>query len=119
MSPRAFCFAPITLGSSRVSSLLTDVSARLPSLYSDFRRQRTTNPDGYAINISAWRMALAHAAREGLIPAQGSRRDLLVLSFSRELQQALETKQWGQPVALGTVIVSGEDVAMSGDLDTI
>ncbi|KAI9765669.1 MAG: hypothetical protein M1840_007227 [Geoglossum simile] len=79
-------------------------TARLPSLYSDFRRLRTTNPDGYAINISAWRMALAHAARAGLIPAQGPRHDLLVLRFSGELQQALETKQWGQPLALGTVI---------------
>ncbi|KAI9781598.1 MAG: hypothetical protein M1839_005813 [Geoglossum umbratile] len=78
--------------------------ARLPSLYSDFRHQRTTNPDGYAVNISAWRTALGHAAREGLIPTQGPRHDLLVLRFSEELRHALETKEWGQPLALGAVI---------------
>ncbi|KAH0548250.1 hypothetical protein GP486_008041 [Trichoglossum hirsutum] len=81
--------------------------ARLPSLYSDFRHQRTTNPDGYAVNVSAWRAALGHAAREGLIPSPDTRSDLLVLRFSDDLRRALETKEWGRPLALGAVIVSG------------
>ena len=89
---------------------MNDVRARLPSLYSDFRHQRTTNPDGYAVNISAWRTALSHAAREGLIPSSGPRNDLLVFRFSEELRRALETKEWGQPLALGTVIVSRNDI---------
>lgn len=67
--------------------------------------QRTTNPDGYAANVSAWQMALAHAAREGLIPSRGGDNDLLILRPSQELLQALETKEWGRPLALGTVLV--------------
>ncbi|KAI9836589.1 MAG: hypothetical protein M1819_001221 [Sarea resinae] len=78
--------------------------ARLPSLYSDFRVQQTTNPDGYAANISAWRTALSNATRAGLVPAPGASNDLLVLRTGAELLQELETRDWGRPLALGTVI---------------
>lgn len=77
----------------------------MPSLYSDFRVQRITNPDGYTANVSAWQMALAHAAQEGMIPSRGSSNNLLILQTGQELLQALETKEWGQPLALGTVVV--------------
>ncbi|PGH03324.1 hypothetical protein AJ79_07402 [Helicocarpus griseus UAMH5409] len=92
--------------------------ARLPSLYSDFSTQRHTNPDGYATNISAWQRALAHAAVAGVIhsPSPASRyhgvgkdgteanSDLLVLRTGNTLMAELETKEWGRPVALQSVI---------------
>ncbi|KAI9873673.1 MAG: hypothetical protein M1830_010732 [Pleopsidium flavum] len=81
-----------------------DDRARLPSLYSDFRVQQTTNPDGYAANVAAWQIALANAARAGLIPSRGGSSDLLILRTSQELLQALETKEWGQPLALSAVV---------------
>ncbi|KAF2238929.1 hypothetical protein EV356DRAFT_572970 [Viridothelium virens] len=79
-------------------------TGRLASLYSDFRLQANTNPDGYNANISAWRKALADAARAGLIPSQGGSRDLLTIRTGDELVQALDSKQWGRPLALGSVI---------------
>ncbi|KAI1993060.1 hypothetical protein LOZ54_001558 [Ophidiomyces ophidiicola] len=88
---------------------------RLGSLYSDFPLQN--EPDGYAINIAEWQKALAKAAKVGLIPApiRGGKKDsiqtgrphqsnLLVLSTSNALSTALETREWGRPIALQTVI---------------
>lgn len=77
---------------------------RLAALYSDFRHLRATNPDGYSANIEAWRKGLADAAREGCIPSQGTSGNLLVLKVDEELLRALETKEWGRPLALGTVV---------------
>ncbi|KAJ0385553.1 hypothetical protein COL922a_006131 [Colletotrichum nupharicola] len=78
--------------------------ARLPALYSDFRPQRTLNPDGFQANMSAWRQALARAAWEGRIPSQLSAPNLLVVDVDDNLLRALESKQFGRPLALGTVI---------------
>ncbi|EON61088.1 hypothetical protein W97_00299 [Coniosporium apollinis CBS 100218] len=78
--------------------------ARLASLYSDFRYQQATNPDGYVANINAWRKALIDASRAGLLPGQGASNDLLSIRTGEELARALETKQWGRPLALGAVI---------------
>ncbi|KAI9756047.1 MAG: CCA tRNA nucleotidyltransferase, mitochondrial [Chaenotheca gracillima] len=78
--------------------------ARLASLYSDFRHLQIVNPDGYAANISAWRQALIAAAREGLTGTDRGGNDLLVLTTGEDLLQALESKEWGRPLALGTVI---------------
>ncbi|KAK5020291.1 hypothetical protein LTR16_001269, partial [Cryomyces antarcticus] len=78
--------------------------SRLASLYSDFRLQAATNPDGYAANIAAWRDALTAAARAGLIPSQGIDHDLLAIRTGDELARALESREWGRPLALGTVI---------------
>ncbi|KAK5135769.1 hypothetical protein LTR04_004591, partial [Oleoguttula sp. CCFEE 6159] len=63
-----------------------------------------TNPDGYAANIAAWRDALTAAARAGLIPSQGIDHDLLAIRTGDELARALESREWGRPLALGTVI---------------
>ncbi|KAI9800314.1 MAG: hypothetical protein M1833_003428 [Piccolia ochrophora] len=79
--------------------------ARLPSLYSDFRRLRTINPDGYAANVKAWQTALAHATRAGRVPpSSAGEKDRLVLNTGEELVQALESKEWGRPQALGVVL---------------
>ncbi|RFU73980.1 snf7 [Trichoderma arundinaceum] len=78
--------------------------ARLPALYSDFRSQRTLNPDGYHANISAWLVALARLASEGLLSRQGSKSSVLVFDLDESLRRSLDSKQFGQPLALGTVI---------------
>lgn len=76
---------------------------RLGALYSDFRHLRTTNPDGYSANISAWQKALTDATRKGYIPSRGNAVDILVITVSDDLLRALETKEWGRPLSLGTV----------------
>ncbi|KAI5362618.1 putative Snf7 family protein [Septoria linicola] len=81
--------------------------ARLASLYSDFRQQRTTNPDGYRANSSAWLRALSSAAKAGLIPSQtgeagGSSR--FVMESGENLLRELNTQQYGRPLALGAVL---------------
>ncbi|KAI7223162.1 hypothetical protein KC333_g601 [Hortaea werneckii] len=80
--------------------------ARLASLYSDFRNQRQTNPDGYHANASAWMRALAAAANAGLIPSSSasSQHDHFVLQTGEELARALQTQELGRPLALGSVI---------------
>ncbi|KAM0255180.1 hypothetical protein ACHAQJ_006023 [Trichoderma viride] len=77
---------------------------RLPALYSDFRSQKTLNPDGYHANISAWLLALARLASEGLLSRQGSKSSALVFDIDESLRRSLGSKQFGQPLALGTVI---------------
>ncbi|CAM1511065.1 Fc.00g085780.m01.CDS01 [Cosmosporella sp. VM-42] len=78
--------------------------ARLPALYSDFRPQRTLNPDGYHANVSAWRQALSYLTSRGLISHRGSNPDVLVLTLDDSITRSLESKQFGQPLALGTVV---------------
>ncbi|KAK4920571.1 hypothetical protein LTR28_012875, partial [Elasticomyces elasticus] len=79
--------------------------ARLASLYSDFRSQRAANPDGYAANTSAWLHALASASRAGLVPSsRPGARNTLVLDTGETLARALQTREWGRPLALGAVV---------------
>lgn len=79
--------------------------ARLPALYSDFQTQRTLNPDGYQANVSAWRKALSQIVRSGLAPAgRASAPNLFTLRCDEQLLRALESKQYGRPLALGAVI---------------
>lgn len=81
--------------------------ARVPALYSDFRGLRSTNPDGYQANISAWRRGLAGLVRAGLAPTgSGSspNPNHVVLKADESLLRALESKQYGRPLALGAVI---------------
>ncbi|KAK7748918.1 hypothetical protein SLS53_000943 [Cytospora paraplurivora] len=81
--------------------------ARLPALYSDFRGQRNTNPDGYHANVSAWRRGLASLVRAGLAPTGSGSSSIpnhVVLNADESLLRALESKQYGRPLALGAVI---------------
>ena len=77
----------------------------MPSLYSDFSFQRYSNPDGFAANTTAWIGALTKAASAGLLPSDGTGRDTLSLKAGETLLQSLQTKEWGRPLALKTVIV--------------
>jgi len=74
---------------------------RLSSLYSDFSNLKTTNPDGYRANVSAWTTALTNASRAGVIPGQGR----LCLKIDNGLLKELELRNVGRPVALNTVLV--------------
>ncbi|TKA76131.1 hypothetical protein B0A55_03243 [Friedmanniomyces simplex] len=79
--------------------------ARLASLYSDFRYQRQTNPDGYQANASAWLRVLTAAAKAGLIPAEsGSQHDRFTVHTGEELLRGLQTAEFGRPLALGSVL---------------
>ncbi|CUS13127.1 unnamed protein product [Tuber aestivum] len=73
--------------------------ARLPSLYSDFRPLRANNPSGFLANVTAWKSALGQAAANGVLG-----RDTLVLEVGEELVSSLATREWGRPLALGTVV---------------
>lgn len=80
--------------------------ARLASLYSDFRPQRQTNPDGYHANASAWLRALTAAAKAGLVPSHSAaqQQDHFVLQTGEELARALQTPEFGRPLAIGCVV---------------
>jgi charged multivesicular body protein 7 len=82
------------------TSLTYTNRARLAALYSDFRHLRTTNPDGYTANIEAWLSGLSHATKAGVMPTH----DLLSFTADDELLRALETKEWGRPLTLGTIV---------------
>ncbi|OAQ96554.1 hypothetical protein LLEC1_02357 [Akanthomyces lecanii] len=77
--------------------------ARLPALYADFRPQRTLNPDGYSANVTAWRHALSLLASRGML-SQGANANVLILNLEDSLLRRLESRQFGQPLALGTVV---------------
>ena len=77
--------------------------ARLPALYSDFRAQRTLNPDGYRANVSAWRQALSRLASSGLLSSHGNSSPF-VMTIDQGLLRSLEHRQYGQPLALGTAV---------------
>ncbi|KAI1373276.1 Snf7-domain-containing protein [Hypoxylon crocopeplum] len=79
--------------------------ARLPALYSDFRPQRTLNPDGFAANVAAWKRGLSSAALAGRTPSKSPTRSHLTLDLDGDsLLRSLESKQFGRPLALGTVL---------------
>ncbi|CRK19460.1 hypothetical protein BN1723_011884 [Verticillium longisporum] len=89
--------------------------ARLPALYSDFRSQRTLNPDGYTANLSAWRAALARLAWDAQLPdpATSTTPPRLLLTVDDSLPAHLQSRQFGRPLALGTVVREALD---DGDL---
>lgn len=96
--------------------------SRLPALYSDFRGLRTTNPEGYAANVAAWRRALGSLVRGGMLPASASvlapsknknstttttttaTRNFFVLTAGQSLLDALQSDRYGRPLALDAVI---------------
>ncbi|OAA46285.1 SNF7 family protein [Metarhizium rileyi] len=78
--------------------------ARLPALYSDFRPQRTLNPDGYRANILAWQDALSYLSLKGLLCDRSPKSGLLFLHTDEHLPRRLTSKYFGQPLALGAAV---------------
>ncbi|KAI5270661.1 hypothetical protein E4T47_05979 [Aureobasidium subglaciale] len=85
---------------------------RLQSLYSDFRLQKTSNPDGYQANSRAWLRGLTAATRAGRLPPPSStsgRPSQVVFGSGEDLSRALNSPTWGRPLALGAVIQDAVD----------
>ncbi|THY52702.1 hypothetical protein D6C97_06302 [Aureobasidium pullulans] len=85
---------------------------RLQSLYSDFRLQKTSNPDGYQANSRAWLRGLTAAARAGRLPpitTTSGRPSHVAFGSGEDLSRALNSTQWGRPLALGAVIQDALD----------
>lgn len=61
------------------------------------------NPDGYSANVTAWRHALSLLASRGML-SQGANANVLILNLEDTLLRRLESRQFGQPLALGTVV---------------
>ena len=95
-----------------VDTELTYGRARLPSLYSDFRGQRTINSDGYTANIAAWESGLAAAAKAGVLPD-----GVFAVQFGTQLEHELQTRENGLPQALGAVeeeaVIHGHMIPLS------
>ncbi|KAF1990860.1 hypothetical protein K402DRAFT_204891 [Aulographum hederae CBS 113979] len=72
---------------------------RIRSLYSDFSKQRLTNPDGFQANVAAWKGAIARAARAGALGSGGG-----LVVRTAELKQELESREHGAPLSLGSVV---------------
>ena len=87
--------------------------ARLPSLFSDFQNQRFSNPDGFAANCTAWIDALSRATWAGVTSQSAASHNILSMVVGKDLLQALETKEYGQPLALRTVIVGTDGLLAS------
>ncbi|KAI0837839.1 Snf7-domain-containing protein [Hypoxylon sp. FL0890] len=88
--------------------------ARLPALYSDFRSQRTLNPDGFVANVAAWKRGLSSAVLAGYAPSKSTSRNHLILDLDGDaFLRSLETKQFGRPLALGTVL---QDALANGEM---
>lgn len=76
--------------------------ARLKSLYSDFSRQRVSNPASYTSNIDWWRRALPQFVARGL---QDDTSDSLILHASPEMAESLRYDGVGKPLGLAAIIV--------------
>ncbi|KAI5785536.1 hypothetical protein DFH27DRAFT_575928 [Peziza echinospora] len=74
--------------------------SRLVSLYSDFRPQLSTNPDGFHANTAAWTAALSDAAAAGLL----SPTEALTLTAGPALEASLAAEGCGRPLAIGAAL---------------
>ena len=88
----------------------TTSTPRLQALYSDFSRQKQSNPTSYQSNIEWWRKGLETIVSSGLQTTQHtveetSKSDRLVLHAGRELLELVKLPKVGKPLALGAVIV--------------
>lgn len=83
---------------------------RLQALYSDFSRQKHSNPTAFRANVEWWRKALAAFVDSGLQQdATGSTGSRLVLQANRGLLDRVRVEKIGKPLAMGAVIVSRLD----------
>lgn len=62
--------------------------------------QKTSNPEGYSANVSAWSSALTRASLAGQLPLE----QRLILQTSDDLLNALASSQYGRPSGLGCVL---------------
>lgn len=93
-----------------ISPYSTTSTPRLQALYSDFSRQKQSNPTSYHSNIEWWHKGLEVIVTSGLqthhITDETSKSDRLVLHAGRELLELVKLPKVGKPLALGAVIKS-------------
>ena len=81
-------------------------TTRLQALYSDFSRQKQSNPLSFQANVEWWKKALqtivTTALQEEPSPTPG-----LILHADSSLMNLVKVPKVGKPLALGTVLVSG------------
>jgi len=85
-----------------LSSFSTTSPSRRQALYSDFSRQKHSNPPAYQSNIEWWRKALQGIVSSGLQTGTQSR---LVLKADQSLLERVRIDGTGKPLALRAVIV--------------
>lgn len=81
--------------------------SRLQALYSDFSRQKESNPTSYSSSIDWWRRTLYELVASGHCMPE----DRLVLHVNAELLDSLSMPSIGKPLALGTVMVCSSTYA--------
>jgi len=74
---------------------------RLQALYSDFSRQKSSNPTSYNANVDWWKRALESL----LVASDEDDNDRLVLHANRDLMERVKIPKVGKPLALGSVLV--------------
>ncbi|EPQ58042.1 hypothetical protein GLOTRDRAFT_72055 [Gloeophyllum trabeum ATCC 11539] len=90
---------------AQLSSLLTYTSSstsRLQALYSDFTRQKQSNPTSYQSNIDWWRRTLEAVVSKGW--QHEASQDRLILHASPSLAEVFRYEGVGKPLSLSTVI---------------
>lgn len=101
-------FLSLTIMSTNRTERLSELpaysvsQARLKSLYSDFSRQRVSNPASYTSNIDWWRRALPQFVAMGL---QDDTTDTLILHASPEMVESLRYEGVGKPLGLAAIVV--------------
>ena len=128
-------FSPSSYAPSTIASLppfLTTSIPRLQALYSDFSRQKHSNPTSYNANVEWWCKALEVLVSSGmqrsihtsaptatpqrrrnakvedvdsLAERDSLRSDRLVLHGGRELLDCVKMPKVGKPLSLGAVLV--------------
>ncbi|KAI0082613.1 hypothetical protein K474DRAFT_1585221 [Panus rudis PR-1116 ss-1] len=79
-------------------------NARLKSLYSDFLRQKQSNPTSYASNLEWWRQTLETVVSTGWQYSEPKETDRLVLHASPSLVDLFRFEGVGKPLSLAGVI---------------
>lgn len=74
---------------------------RLPSLYSDFRKIKDSNQEGFDANITTWKATLKEALTSGTVFP-----DATLISAGSSLLEKFDSSMYGRPLALDCVFVS-------------
>lgn len=81
--------------------------SRLKSLYSDFSRQKVSNPASFNSNVEWWKRTLSALVEQGM---QKGTSDVLILHASSEISESLRYEGAGKPLGLAAVLVCTTDL---------
>ncbi|EIN07271.1 Snf7-domain-containing protein [Punctularia strigosozonata HHB-11173 SS5] len=95
-------FNPTTKTLSAFSSYSGISTSRLQALYSDFSRQKHSNPQSYQANIRWWQQTFEEAVKKGLLASENGR-SRLVLHAEPTMAEVFRYEGAGKPLSLGTV----------------